>query len=120
LRPSPEKPFITDGCSGFMSFLFRVFLRKAPPWEGGCVEHDRAYWAGGPTYLRLEADSRLMQYVAANGHPWWAAAMFIGVRIGGVSWIPFPSVRQVEGKWTFAWDYVRWGYRYKWPKYKED
>ena len=49
-----DKLFTTDGCSGFMSFFRRVFLRKRPPWEGCCIEHDKAYWQGGPKSLRFD------------------------------------------------------------------
>ena len=51
-------PFTTDGCSGGLSDVWRVVAdrfpafaeahRQAPPWEGCCVIHDRAYHAAGP------------------------------------------------------------------------
>src|ERR1700694_846504 len=92
----PPKPFVTDGCSGFMTFLWQVFRGKDPPWEGCCEEHDRAYWQGGPNSLRLEADRKVLECVRANGHPHWAVIMFIAVRIGGMWWLPFPSLRKVK------------------------
>lgn len=82
------------------------------------MEHDRAYWAGGDKSLRVRADSKLMQCVAANGYPWWAVIMFVAVRIGGPSWLPFPSLRQVNGKWKFSLNEVRWGYGFRYPRYK--
>jgi len=112
----PPKPFVTDGCSGFMSFLWRVVLREPPPWEGCCIEHDRAYWQGGPNSLRLEADIKVLQCVRANGHPHWAVIMFIAVRIGGMWWLPFPSLRKVNGKWRFSFNEVRWGYGWPYPQ----
>jgi hypothetical protein len=112
------RPFTTDGCSGFMSFLWRQVLCSAPPWEGACLKHDKAYWRGGDTYLRLAADTQLMRDVAANGHPYWAVIMFIGVRLGGPWWLPFPSVRRVDNRWTFAFSGVRWGYGFKYPRYR--
>lgn len=114
----PPKPFITDGCSGFMSFIWQLILRSAPPWEGHCLEHDRAYWRGGPVSLRLKADTELMRGVASAGHPWWALVMFIGVRLGGPWWLPFPSVRRIDGRWRLFLDGVRWGYGWNYPRYK--
>jgi hypothetical protein len=115
---NPPKPFVTDGCSGFMSFVWRLLFKTATPWEGLCVDHDKAYWRGGDKSLRLEADSKLMQGVATKGHPYWACLMFVGVRLGGVWWLPFPSVRLVNGKWHFSFDGVRWGWGWRYPRYK--
>ena len=119
LRNEELKPFSSDGCSGFMSYVWRKLFRKDPPWEGCCFAHDVAYWKGGPTKLRLEADIELMRAVALHGHPYWAIIMFLGVRIGGPWWLPFPSIRQRRGKWHFSFNEVRWGYGYPYPRYKE-
>ncbi len=102
--PEPTKPFVTDGCSGFMSLFWRNVLGTPPPWEGHCVDHDKAYWRGGRNALRLEADIQLMRGVIANGHPHWAVIMFIAVRIGGMWWLPFPGVR-----WGYGYDYPQRG-----------
>ena len=116
----PElKPFTTDGCSGFMSFVWRGVFRQPPPWEGCCLAHDRAYWQGGPGKLRLVADTELMRCVAAKGHPYWAIIMFIAVRIGGPWWLPYPSIRLSKGHWHFSFFEVRWGYGWRYPRYKE-
>ncbi len=114
----PPKPFETDGCSGFMSFLWQVMFSYKPPWEGCCIKHDKAYWQGGDLSLRLKADSKLMQDVASKGHPYWAILIFLAVRIGGQWWLPFPSVKKVSGKWKFTFDGVRWGYGFPYPKHK--
>ncbi len=117
---APLKPFTTDGCSGFLSFNWRLLFGVAPPWEGCCLTHDRAYHQGGPVALRLKADTELMRCVAANGHPYWAIIMFIAVRLGGPRWLPFPSLRkQTDGRWKFSMNEVRWGYGWKFPRYKE-
>lgn len=81
------KPFTTDGCSG-LTFWVWSKLAGAPPWEGECIEHDRAYWAGGTEEQRLAADQKLRDAIAAKGYPKMAAAMFYAVRVGGVSWLP--------------------------------
>lgn len=111
LPKSPRK-FIGDGCSGLMSFFWWLIFGTAPPWEGHCNIHDIAYHRGGPLKYRLLADTRLLIGVALSGHPYWAVIMFIGVRLGGVWWFPFPSVRQVQGKWVWSWTGVRWDYGY--------
>lgn len=77
-------PFETDGCSGGMSWSWRLVsdlfpdFEKAqgesPPWEECCVVHDRAYHnAGGATdaaasfTARLAADEALRQCVMRQG-----------------------------------------------------
>lgn len=77
-------PFETDGCSGGMSWSWRLVsdlfpdFEKAqgatPPWEACCVIHDRAYHnAGGAldadaSYAaRLAADQALRQCVIGQG-----------------------------------------------------
>lgn len=42
-----EPRFVTDGCSGYMTWLWRFAFGKDPPWQGGCVIHDWYYWSGG-------------------------------------------------------------------------
>lgn len=79
-----------DGCSGGMSKLWRLLFRKAPPWEGCCDIHDQPYASGGSAKARMIADIALLRCVALSGHPYWAIAMFVAVRIGGVPWLPTP------------------------------
>lgn len=98
------KPFETDGCSGGMSWAWRTFTGKPPPWEDLCREHDLAYWAGGDAEARLEADRRLRAGIAARRHPLWAWAVYAGVRVGGVWWLPLP--------W-------RWGFGHRWPRSRD-
>ncbi|MDP2377806.1 hypothetical protein [Reyranella sp.] len=97
----PDYPFTTDGCSGGMTVLWRWLRRRDPPWNALCVDHDRAYWAGGTADMRAAADRTLMAGVVNNGHPAWAFAMWLAVRLGGHPLLPT------------SW---RWGYGYKWPR----
>ncbi len=77
-------PFVTDGCSGGMSEVWRLaadqfdgFARtyeSAPPWEPCCVTHDRAYHNGvdapdakASFDARLKADQQLEACVADMG-----------------------------------------------------
>lgn len=98
------KPFVTDGCSGGMSWFWKHVLHKKLPWERACVVHDKRYWIGGTREMRRKADCELMGHVAISGHPVWAVLMYIAVRIGGSPWLPFPW------RWGFGWKYGR-GYR---------
>jgi hypothetical protein len=94
-------PFTTDGCSGGMTWAWRVIARRDPPWEGACVKHDRAYWAGGSALQRRSADRLLMERVTRSGHPIIAFVMWCAVRVGGHPLLPL------------SW---RWGYGWKFPR----
>lgn len=87
-RWSGLKKFETDDCSGGMSWIYRKLTGKRLPWADVCVEHDRAYHKGGTRTDRLEADRWLLAGVAIEGYAWWAWAMFVAVRLGGVRWLP--------------------------------
>lgn len=89
------KPFTTDGCSGGMSWAWRLVTGRPPPWEGDCVDHDYEYWQGGPAARRAGADNVLRASVARRGYPKIAWVMWVAVRIGG------------HPIWPFPW---RWGY----------
>jgi len=104
--PKPPIPFTTDGCSGGMSWIWRKLFGKPPPWDGDCVEHDKAYWQGGDAADRRAADLKLAADVSLRGYPITGALMYYGVRLGGVPWLPT------------SW---RWGYGYgrKFGSYKE-
>jgi len=43
--------------------------------------------------------------------------IYLGVRIGGQYWIPFPTLRKVDGKWKLE-NKARWGYGFDYPRYK--
>lgn len=77
-------PFETDGCSGGMSWSWRIVADlfpdfevsqgAHPPWESCCVTHDRAYHNAGEVMealdsysARLVADTALKQCVADPG-----------------------------------------------------
>jgi hypothetical protein len=113
--------FVTDGCSGGLSLawksiahLFPGFAdlhQTAPPWEGCCVTHDRAYHVAGEAttaensyHQRLAADTALQQCVIEIGkqrtpalveqyplsaadvaqvYRYIAQSMFDAVRLGG-------------------------------------
>ena len=103
------KPFESDGCSMWPDGNYRQC----------CVEHDRAYHAGGTKEQRRAADEVLRDCVEGNVFEWlksrrysyatscWLAAryadlVFLGVRLGGGPWMPAwgPAKR-------FRWGYGR-------------
>ena len=61
LHPSedqrPTKPFVTDGCSGWLDREWDLEC---------CVSHDIAYWCGGTREQRKQADVDLGECVAAS------------------------------------------------------
>lgn len=89
-----------DGCSGMMSAFWRRFLKKPPPWEACCDEHDTDYLLGGTKQDRLKSDRRLRECVKKMGYPGWAQIMYYAVRIGGHPISPFKSRWGFGGKWT--------------------
>lgn len=70
-----------------------------------CVAHDKDYYFGGSLKERRASDRRLRECVRSKGKGWkhqfLADLMYIGVRIGGVSFLPTP---------------FRWGFGNAWPR----
>jgi hypothetical protein len=81
-------PFETDGCSAGISEMWRATFNSEPPFEGCCVDHDRAYWQGGPAWKRRHADEKLRECVMKRGHPAIAWVIYLGVRIFGAPYWP--------------------------------
>jgi hypothetical protein len=95
-KPATPLPENTDGCSGGISSFYRKVLRKAPPWEGCCIDHDKAYRAGGRWRDRLRADLALGRCVWKAGYPSIGVVMFVAVRVFGSPFFPMKSRK-------FAW-----------------
>src|SRR6266576_3583949 len=120
---TPLKPFTTDGASGFISFSYEIITKQKLPWEACAIEHDSIYWQGGDLSLRKIADKYLRKCVAIhyiNSKSWFKACVlpeivYLGVRIGGQYWFPFPTLRNVDGKWKLE-NGARWGYGFYYPR----
>ncbi len=96
------RPFHSDGCSAIPDGP-----RGDPQrWQSACVAHDRTYWLGGTADERLEADRRLRGAIRESGNPLVAEFVYLGVRFGGLPWLPTPW----RWGWGFGWPYPR-GYR---------
>jgi hypothetical protein len=79
-KPVPAT-FKSDGCSLFPDGDYRDC----------CVAHDYAYYNGGSWTKRWQADKKLFKCVAAKKgfeNKIIAPLMWLGVRVGGVSWLP--------------------------------
>jgi len=86
--------YVSDRCSLFPD----------GDWGHCCVEHDKAYFFGGTKQQRRAADNKLYECVKAKGgrkHQFIAKMMWIGVRVGGVGFLPTP---------------FRWGFGKDWKK----
>jgi hypothetical protein len=93
--PQPHRPFRTDGCS-----LFLDGWPTGDDWQGRCIDHDIAYWCGGPPALRARADEAFRQCLRDPTGSVMAFVMKVGVGAGGHPWMP-------------AW--YRWGYSHDYP-----
>ncbi len=85
----PPHAFKSDGCSCWPD----------GEWLKCCVKHDLLYWMGGTGEERKNADLELRKCVTEKGHPILGQVMLLGVRVGGVWWIPTPF------RWGFGWNY---------------
>ena len=103
LEQSPQivlADFTTDGCSMFPDGT----AAQPKLWCQCCVEHDKAYWAGGTEDARRDADIKLKECVLALGQTKTAKIIWFGVRIGGSAYWPTPF------RWSYGWPYTR-GYQ---------
>ena len=91
----PKRTFVTDGCT-----LWPDGWWTGLSWEECCVEHDIAYWCGGPEHLRTEADAKLEQCVTDDYAHWMGALMHFGTWLGGGRYVPV---------------HWRWGYGHNYP-----
>ena len=73
------RDFKSDGCSFFLDCNYREC----------CVEHDKDYYFGGTGAERKASDKRLYKCVKAK-NKFAAPLMWLGVRVGGVSFLPTP------------------------------
>ena len=92
------QPFSTDGCSLFPD---RAPIGRAD-WCHCCIVHDLAYWRGGTSEARLDADEELKACIhKASGSKALANVMFAGVRVGGGPHLPTPY------RWGYGWPFGR-------------
>lgn len=83
--------YVSDRCSMFPD----------GDWGDCCISHDKAYFFGGTRRERRAADDKLYQCVKGKNHAIIANMMWLGVRVGGVSFLPTS---------------FRWGFGEDWKK----
>lgn len=104
-------PFRSDGCS-VVGPIAHFFGYENDAIAKCCLQHDKAYWLGGPLKFKWRADRdfrKCLKHSIKISHGWQkpfpsalARLMWLGVAIGG--FIPHPR--------------FRWGYGWKFPRYK--
>ena len=72
--------FVGDGCTWFPD----------GDYADCCLAHDRDYYKGGTDQERKASDTRLAQCVRSKGHKYLSRLMYLGVRVGGASWLRAP------------------------------
>lgn len=77
LRRLPDN-YVSDGCSWFPD----------GDYVDCCVEHDKDYFFGGTWRERRASDKRLVACVSKKGHKYISKMMWLGVRLGGVAFLP--------------------------------
>ena len=94
------QPFTSDGCSRFPDGNITGEFK----WRHCCIQHDIAYWQGGTSEQRAEADYQLQKCVAATGEAFTGDLMHLGVRMGGYVGLP------TSWHWGYGWT-LRRGYK---------
>lgn len=89
------KPFATDGCSNWFDGTYS----DRDAWRHCCVVHDKAYWIGGTSAERVQADEILKACVTQTGHSFNANYMYFWIRLGGQPGWPTPY------RWGYGWNY---------------
>lgn len=92
-----DLPIIIDGCSGGLSWIYKLALGQAPSCEQCCNAHDLRYFIGKVEGTRKQADQKLRDSSKAIGYfpdgwkgtvrkvwRWFRAwVMYIAVRLFG-------------------------------------
>jgi hypothetical protein len=86
--------FTAHGCP---QFPYSIDYPNQEKWNLCCVQHDIAYWKGGTSDERLDADKQLRQCVIEQGEPNAAALVYLGVRNQDSE--AFPT----EAHWGYGW-----------------
>ncbi len=95
----PIKPFKSDSCSGGFPDVWKNAKGKKVSIYEACLKHDLQYWVGykKEPLARFAADVLLMMdVVSKTERTGLALVIFLGVRIGGIDWVP------TKFKWSFG------------------
>lgn len=95
---SDLRDFTSDGCSLFPDGT----SEDRQKWCNCCFKHDIAYWQGGTSEERKQADMALRDCVLERtGNKVLANVMYDGVRVGGSPVFP------AWYRWGYGWPYGR-------------
>lgn len=93
------KPFTTDGCSLWIDGP----VEQPYLWRHCCVAHDKAYWIGGTSQERKQADEALQACVSDVGGKGMGDYMYFFVGPGGSPfWV-------TTYRWGYGWNYLEGG-----------
>ena len=95
-KTTPPKPFHQDGCTLFPDQIFGSDFREA------CLNHDIAYWYGGPQKEKDLADQKLKAAIAESGFigDLLQTPFYFGVHYLGDSWL----TKFFDANWGFGWN----------------
>jgi hypothetical protein len=85
------RPFTSDGCSQFPDSMIGM------DYEECCLQHDYAYWRGGTSQERTDADAALGACVGSSAFSALGTMMELGVTFGGAA--PLPTT----WRWGYGW-----------------
>lgn len=94
------RPFVTDGCS----MWFDGTHRQPYLWRHCCVVHDLAYWQGGASQVRDQADQQLRACVSEVAGKAMGNYMYFFVSTGGSPLLP------TAYRWGYGWNYLENGH----------
>ena len=94
---TPPKPFYFDGCTLFPDKIGSVSFLSA------CLQHDIAYWYGGSSEDRKQADLVFKQDIKDLGMVGsvFSLPMYLAVRIFGDTWL----MKQFGANWGFGYNW---------------
>lgn len=92
--------FKSDGCSGYISYIWVGLLGRKPLLYDCCRSHDWLYWSA--TGTRWQADMLIAKCIWAKGYRLLALLFWVGIRIGGSKYLPFA--------WRWGYGYPHWAY----------
>lgn len=91
------RPFTSDGCSMSPDGIPGSKIK----WLDCCVRHDIAYWLGGTSGQREEADKALRGCITDKGFHTIGEIYYRGVRLGG------GPERNTSYRWGYGWNRLR-------------
>lgn len=106
----PTLPFVSDGCSGGLSWGWKELFHDLPPFQDCCYVHDMEYHYGGTLMEKFKADLQLAKCIITEGvkttdekiigYPVYiivSTVVFLSVTLGGLAFW------KKSYSWGFGW-----------------